>query len=140
MKHPALKFQTVQKSWYNPATWISSSDGQSAAELQAASDAADARLAELNQNARARYGESWYAQAESNRLGGGVDVEQQLTQAAREGVAEGYTNVTGAIRSTIAAPFKFVWDSMPWWVWAGAVVGAFFYFGGGAIIRKQLTK
>lgn len=126
-----------RKSW-NPFTWVSSSDGQSAQELQAESDRLDARLAELNQASRSRYGDEWYAQAETNRLGGGVNVERELTAAGQEGLAEGYANVTGTIRAGINAPFRFLWDSVPGWVWLAALVAGFFYLGGANVIRRKL--
>jgi hypothetical protein len=126
--------------WYNPFSWVGSSDGRSQSELQAEGDALDRRLAELNQQAAPRYGAEWFAQAEANRQGGYVDVEEEVTEAGREGLREGYDNVTGAIRETVNFPLKFLWDALPWWVWVGAVVGLFFYFGGGAVVRRKVSS
>lgn len=125
------------KAWYS--SWIGSDDGQSQEELQSRGEALDARLAELNANRRATYGEDWFNRAENNRLGGFVNVEEQVDQAAQEGLAEGYQNVTGGISSAINAPFRFIWDSVPKWLWLVALFAAFLYLGGGAVLRRKVS-
>jgi hypothetical protein len=130
----------LAKSWYDPRTWIGSSDGQSQAELQAASDAADARLAELNQGSRARYGEAWYAQAEANRTAAVIDVPGSINEDFNRGAAEGYSNVTGAISTGLNAPFRFLWDAVPKWLWLVALLALFLYLGGGVVIRRKVAS
>lgn len=125
-------------AWYNPFSWVGSSDGRSQEELQAESDALDARLYELNVASSYRYGPEWFAQAEANRTGGAVNVEEEVTAAGREGLREGYDGVTGGIRSAVTFPLKFLWDALPWWLWVGAAVGVFLYFGGASVIRRKV--
>lgn len=136
-------------SWWNPATWVGSSDGRSQAELDeerarleaviaAQNDATYNRiLLQRGQSAAndyvAQVAENYAAQ--DNRPAG-----EQVTEAAQQGLAEGYGNVTGAIRSTIAAPFRFVWDSVPWWIWVMGLVGLFFYFGGSSVVRRRVSS
>lgn len=50
----------------------------------------------------------------------------------KEGAAEGWGNVTGAIKN----PFGAI---PPAWIIIGGI-GAFLYFGGGEWLKKQLTK
>lgn len=135
-------------SWWNPVTWVGSSDGRSQAELDAERARLDAVIAAQNdatynrillqrgQSAAndyaAQVAENYAAQ--DNRTAG-----EQVTEAAQQGLAEGYQNVTGAIRSTIAAPFRFIWDSVPWWMWILGLVVLFFYFGGSSVVRRRVS-
>lgn len=43
--------------------------------------------------------------------------EEQINQDFSAGLDEGYANVTGAIKTGINAPAKFLAASIPWWVW-----------------------
>lgn len=62
----------------------------------------------------------------------------------KEGLAEGYDNVTGDIRKGINFPFKFLWDAVPGWLWfvllVGGGVALFLYMGGGALLKGRLAK
>lgn len=48
--------------------------------------------------------------------------DKQVNDDFSAGVDEGYQNVTGGIRTAINAPARFLWDSIPWWVWGGLLV------------------
>lgn len=72
--------------------------------------------------------------------GNAPDVGNQVGAAFNEGLAEGYENTTGAIRATVAAPFRFAWDIIPWQLWLGAAVFLFFYIGGGTYLKGILKK
>lgn len=127
-------------SWYNPVSWIGSSDGRSQEQLQAESDAADARLAELNQAAASRYGTDWLREAENNRLNSRLQVEDAVQADFNSGLSDGYNNVTGAIKDTVNFPLKFLWDALPWWAWLAAAGGVFLYLGGGVWLKGRLAK
>jgi hypothetical protein len=97
-------------------SWIT---GVDLAEEQRRSDAADARLKEMNNAA-------WAAgklseeelQARNARVdAGAIDATAQVSDAFGQGLQEGYMNVTGTIKNTIAAPFKFAWAVIPWQVY-----------------------
>jgi hypothetical protein len=48
------------------------------------------------------------------------DAELWTSQINRDfdaGLQEGYVNVTGGIKAAINAPARFLWDSIPLWVW-----------------------
>jgi hypothetical protein len=57
----------------------------------------------------------------------------QEQAAFNEGLAEGYDNVTGGIKAAINFPGKFLWDSIPWWVWLGGLVAVLWWLG---LIKK----
>lgn len=138
----------VGKSWWDPRDWIGA-NGMSQEELQAQSDALDAQRGQLNQSTYARIqsqqgqeaADRWLGQVQTNdaRANNGT-VEEQINDAFNEGASEGYQNVTGAIRTGINWPMKFIWDALPLWVWIGAAGALFWYLGGGVWIRKSLTK
>jgi hypothetical protein len=66
------------------------------------------------------------------------DIEKEVNDAFYEGLEEGFENTTGAIKSTLAAPFKFTFAALPWQVLVGAAVLLFFYMGGGRWLRNIL--
>lgn len=70
---------------------------------------------------------------------GRIDVNAEVGAAFDEGLADGYDNVTGAIKDTIAAPFKFAFASLPWHVYAIAA-GVLFWYMGGAVFIKGIFK
>jgi hypothetical protein len=70
------------------------------------------------------------------------DVSGDLNQAFGEGLKEGYDAETGGIKKTLAFPFKFIWDALPWQIWLGGLVALFVYMGGwvwikGILLRKK---
>lgn len=56
--------------------------------------------------------------------------------AFQEGLDEGVDNVRGGLGSIIAFPFRLI----PPIAWVLLAVGLFFYFGGGVLVRRKLTK
>lgn len=122
-------------------------NGETADTTQATSDRLDAERQRMNQDDRQTYGEDWYQQTVKNDQASRQDVAGDINAGWDEGYAEGEQNLTNAV----AAPFKLVgdasgsilkgvWKGVPLWVWIGLAVGAFFYFGGGALIRKMIAK
>lgn len=74
---------------------------------------------------------------ETSRAG---DVSDQVNDAFGEGLQEGYDNVTGAISNTLAAPIRFTFASIPWQLWALALVALFLYAGGGLWLKGILNR
>lgn len=109
---------------------------------QQRSDDLDAQRIALEER-RAQMGLITPQQAQSNIAniqGERVNVGAQLDDAFVEGAKEGYDATTGAIKSTIAAPFKFTWDIIPWQLMLAGVVALFFYLGGATMLKGILIK
>lgn len=68
------------------------------------------------------------------------DVAGDLNTAFAEGAKEGYAATTGAIKTGLAAPFKFTWAILPWQVWAAGAVALFLYMGGGVYLRGIIAR
>ena len=110
---------------------------------QKRADELDAQLAALNREtlARGRWTEKQMEEAERNRAAGaGGNIEAQVNAAFNEGLADGYSNVTGTIKSTLAAPFKFAFASLPWQLIAAGLVALFFYMGGWHLVSGALLR
>lgn len=63
----------------------------------------------------------------------------QISESFDEGLAQGYQNVTGAIKTTLAAPFKFTWASIPWQLWLAGGLALVWYMGGFRRLKGVLT-
>lgn len=103
---------------------------------QARSDELDRQRAELNASQREKHGEEWYQQTLDNDAKSKLHVEEELQAAAAEGFNEGVSNVRGTLGSILSLPFKLI-------PWQGYLIGAavlFFYFGGGVLVRRKITK
>jgi len=100
-------------------SWLT---GVDLAEEQRRSDDADARLRELNAAhwAQGRLTDEELAERDARIVAGTLNVDAEVSAAAREGLAEGYARTTGAIKDTIAAPFRFTFAIIPWQVWLAA--------------------
>ena len=111
-------------------------------EEQKRGDALDAQAADMNAE-KLRTGQ-WdygtYETATANWAKSKIDVVGEVDAAFKEGLDEGYANVTGAIKSTLKAPFQFGWDIIPWQLWVVALGFGFFYLGGFAMLRGILSK
>lgn len=138
----------VSKSWWDPRDWIGA-NGMSQEELQAQSDALDAQRGQLNQSTYARIqsqqgqaaADRWLGQVNANEAAASVGtVEEQINADFNAGLSDGYNNVTGAIRTGLNWPLKFIWDALPWWVWVGGAGALFWYLGGAVWIRRKLTS
>ncbi len=103
---------------------------------QARSDELDRQRAALNAAQRERRGEEWYRQTLENDEKSRLNVDAELNKAFGEGIDEGAANIRGTIGSIINLPFSLI----PWQAWAIGAVVAFFYFGGGVLIRRKVTK
>ncbi len=109
---------------------------------QARSDELDARRKVLEQR-RADMGLITQAQADANQNAidaQRLDVNAEIEDAAAQGLKEGYDNTTGAIKSTLAAPFKFTWAIIPWQLLVFGGLALFFYLGGWAWLKPLLKK
>lgn len=53
----------------------------------------------------------------------------QIGEDFSAGLSEGYDNVTGAIKTTLSAPFKFAWDSIPWQLLVVGLLAGAWYLG-----------
>lgn len=122
-------------SW-NPLDWlVTDSNGNTVSDLQNESDAADARLAELNRNTAARIAaeqgseraQSWYRQAEANREAGRVDASRDVTDGFKEGWQEGQDRITETSRGLFNWTAGFIKDLLPGWLWIVLIVGGIGY-------------
>lgn len=103
-------------------------------------DEADARLDQLNREKLARGG---IDQAEYDRRARAIsasyiDVDKEIDAAFVEGAKEGYQSTTGGLKAFIAAPFKFLFEILPWQLWLAAAVALFFWMGGFAWLKGRL--
>jgi len=106
---------------------------------QARGDAADAQLAQLNQDAvdRGHWTQSQYDQAEADRRAGLTgDVVGSVQSEFNAGLRDGLSNVTSGIKSTLQA----VWTAVPLPIWIAAGVVLFLYLGGFGLVRRALKK
>ncbi len=131
-------------SW-NPLNWLPITGGQSIDSLQAQSDAADAKLKELNDRALAdgRLTPESYKIAEQNRLAGVLSVGQEVYQQAGEGAIEGLQREQKVIRTAINDTASGVLGAFPVWL---KVIGVlvllwfgFSYLGGADLLRGILS-
>ena len=67
-------------------------------------------------------------------------LSDQVNDAFKEGLQEGFDRTTGAIKATIAAPFKFTFASLPWQVYLVGLVLLFFYMGGPLWLKGILKR
>lgn len=132
-------------SWYNPISWIGSSDGKSQDQLQAESDAADAKRAELNAKAAEKYGQEWYQKTLVNDGLSKVDVagtiaDEFTPKALTDNLAASTSSLGGFVRDVLepilTLPFRVI-PPIGWFILIG---GAFFYFGGHVWLRNQISK
>jgi hypothetical protein len=136
-------------SWYDPRTWIGSSDGRSQAELQAERDQLDARIAAQNsatyQRIQLQSGNSaandWLAQVNDNlATQDSTPVSEAVAADFNAGAEEGLQNAAGVVRAGINLPARFLLSAIPWWVWIVAAGALFIYLGGGAVVRRKVSS
>jgi hypothetical protein len=113
--------------------------GYSSADLQAESDSLDAQLAAQNDAALARgaIDQPTHDQTSANISASNVDAAAQIDGAFKEGLAEGIDNTENAIRTGVAAPFKFTWAIIPWQLLVAGGVALFVYMGAGFGSRES---
>jgi hypothetical protein len=66
------------------------------------------------------------------------DISGEVGDAFQEGLQEGFDNTTGAIKSTLAAPFRFTFAALPWQVLVLGAAALFVYMGGWRWLRNRL--
>lgn len=69
-----------------------------------------------------------------------IDVQAEVDDAFNTGLKEGYDNVTGGIKDTLAAPFKFTFAALPWQIWVVGLIVLFLYLGGGQMLKGILNR
>ncbi len=105
-------------------------------DAQAESDELDRKRMALNESQREKRGEEWFRQTQENDAKSVLNVDEELNDAFAEGFEEGVDNVRGTIGSILAFPFRLI-PPIGWVLLIGA---AFFYFGGGVLLRRKITK
>lgn len=112
--------------------------GEDSEEQQRILDETDRKLRELNaaKLANGTYSREVYDQAERNLYDSRIDVKQETNAAFVEGFQDGVTNVRGTVGSVLAFPFRLI-PPIGWVIIVGV---AFFYFGGGVLLRRKITK
>lgn len=112
--------------------------GEDTEETQRALDEADAKLAELNRKKLedGEWSQATYDGATQRLNDSRINVKESVNTAFGEGLNEGVNNVRGTLGSILAFPFRLI----PPIGWVLILGGAFFYFGGGMIVRRWLGK
>lgn len=64
---------------------------------------------------------------------------EQINGDFSAGLDQGFDNVTGAIKTTINAPAKFLLASIPWWVWVLALAYGAWQLKGVRAWLKRVT-
>lgn len=141
-------------SWYNPTSWFVDKENVEAGA------AADAKLDALNAQDYGRGGRIYEKiEADQGTAAANSTLEEVLNNAASDATAssieaaqedvneafvtgwnEAYDKRTSQAKSVIGAPFKVLWDSLPWYVWLLAGLALFIYLGGGQVARKYVGK
>ena len=105
-------------------------------------DELDRRRLELDRQAleRGRITQQEYARREAQVAEQRVDVGAELNASFKEGAQEGYQNVTGGLRAALAAPFKFIFDALPWQAFVALAVALFLYLGGGVWLKGIIAR
>lgn len=140
-------------------SWIGSLFG--AEELQTAGDAADAKLAEMNNRDYAPGGRLYekikrergqaaadaaYLAVQGNlETGRTGDVDAQISEAFDEGLKEGAGNITGfasGVFSFFGRALGAILLGIPVWAWAAAALGVWAWLGfpGLQALKKKLPK
>lgn len=112
--------------------------GVDSEETQRQMDETDAKLAELNRKKLedGKWTQATYDEAQRNLARGQVNVEAEVNAAFKEGFNEGVDDVRGTFGDILAFPFRLI-PPIGWVLILGA---AFFYFGGGVLLRRKITK
>lgn len=61
-------------------------------------------------------------------------------QSIKDSVDATASGISKATNWTASSLLGFIWKAVPWWLWVGAAIAAFFYFGGGIILRAEAKK
>ncbi len=130
--------------WTSFESWITGVDIEAE---QARADKADATLHDLNLNAyqSGQWTLQQYQQAEADLARSSAitaDIANQVSGAFKQGALEGLAAEQAAVKSALnnVAGFslKTVFGFFPWWLWLVAGAGAFLYFGGAGVLKRNL--
>lgn len=120
--------------------------------LQSESDRLDAARQAENLKDRETYGEAWYQQTLENDQRGRVNAEADIAAEFKapalltnleESASAAGKSVGGVAGSIVRGAGNFLGNTLlgfPGWFWALALVGGFFYFGGGNLIRAWVAR
>jgi hypothetical protein len=128
--------------------WITTQvTGIDPAAEQARGQAADAAMAQSNADLfnAGTWSQSQYDAAMANLSATATgDVQSQIDQAAEEGAIEGVNNLVKTVADTAQGltnwTFGSVFKLIPWQVWPILVIVAFFYLGGGVLLKGLLAR
>lgn len=66
--------------------------------------------------------------------------DAQINNDWNQGLDQGYENVTGGIKKTLAAPFNFAFASIPWQLWLAAAVALAWYLGAFNNLKNRFAR
>lgn len=69
-----------------------------------------------------------------------LDVDDAVFSEFRSGLADGFDNVTGAIRTSLDVPRRFLFASIPWYFWLAAALFAWWYLTGGKSLKGLFAR
>jgi hypothetical protein len=107
-------------------------------KAQAESDAADAKLAALNQQQldSGAWDQATYDNVTSAHLAAnttGMNTYAETGQAFVQGAAEGLNNEATAVNNTLnkvaGGAVSLAWKALPWWVWLAGILFLLAYVG-----------
>jgi len=128
--------------------WFLPSGAQTSAEAEANYARLQSKL-DRSIEARKKAGTLTTSQEDFYRANGGPLASQNAAaiEGAKEGLVEGWNNVlnapgkaVGAVGDSLSQSVWGILKSIPWWLYLVALVAAFFYLGGGIILRRSLSK
>lgn len=128
-------------SW-NPFNWIPWGNGVgSIDDLQSEQDQIRLREAQLDADAKQRYGQTWSETVERHR---GEEYAQtygaQVGEAFAEGAAEGAQRQIDAVQSAANKVTSFSLRIIPWQVYVAGAVALFWWLGGGVYLKGILAR
>lgn len=125
--------------------WVT---GEDLNAIEARDATNNAKLAELNRKnvESGKWSQSQYyaVQARQMEETSQGTIASQVTQAAGEGAKEGLNTLVDTVgeaaQSVTNWSFKSLFKLVPWQVWPILAIVAFFYLGGGVLLKGALAK
>ena len=126
---------TESPGWFARFMGVDADNAARAAE-------ADATRARLNAEKfeRGEWNAQQYQAVQANWAASQFSPNDQMYEAAYDGLKEGADNITGAVKGPLNTAGGLVWNSIPWWVWIVGAAALFFWMGGGALLKGRLAR
>lgn len=136
-------------SWYNPVSWWIDKEnldaGNKAYEQSVKKDQPGGATYEKIEGIYGTQAADDHLKQvlDQGQTGGVLSYDEAVDQVDNsfwEGWNTAYDERTGQGKALLNAPFKVLFDIMPWYFWLIGAVALFIYLGGGVVVRKQIAK